>query len=49
MELGVVDDDVVALPKTVLGSNLRMVNLHVLTVLEHIFCVAHQSIHIDVL
>ena len=45
----VIDGDVLALPERVLRHDIRMMNLYILTVLEHVFGIALQSVDKDIL
>ena len=45
----VVYGDVLTLPEGVLGKDVGMVYLHILTILEHIFSIALEAIDIDIL
>ena len=45
----IVDSYVLALPKRILGNDVSIVNLYILTILEHVFCIALQSVYIDIL
>jgi hypothetical protein len=49
IERRIVDGDILTLPERVLSKDVSMVNLYILAVLENVFCIALQSIYIDIL